>query len=653
MQYLKDGRELESQRFWEGIDGITMNILDLLLPMINFLGIESPLTAWPSMTEVHQNLHDIVAEAAKLSIGLRLSRSTCWIDYPLTGDLATPNHQQRNPSIFLESKNRALELDEQAFSETPQVKGWESRRRDAAEAVRQRWPAHEVEARIRQWESENPKPLNWAHRSAKVQIVLWPSFTSYFPVGQDTAHGGTSNNGEERHTLIPAQVVYYSGKSTDVGESAEDFTLLQHTQKHGGLVRNRLFGHLGHFGSARLYASRLLAFVFVVLLLSVLLQYSPLSQHLISPTDHQGDEITRVGTSTDATMTASAPDTKTLEPSDTTWSSSSTSTSKQGMMGYFFGGKTISVIPTVLVTTTATPDTEIPEHADTTWSSLSTSTSKRGVLRPVLDGILGGKDTSDVGRVGSTPSTTPVTVGAQPEAKAISSEQELKTAKVEAKPPPKSGTSPIITESDWRSTGGNGDQGSVEHPAPATQLESNNSPSPVGIGELIGSIFRGRHSVLSRSSATPLPVEYMTPVVEKKTVIELEQPASSQSTLTSKADVLHAAEEISGNLKSETEGSGVLGWIPFFGGGKDAKPGSSATVDDRGVESSSPSPQHATTTSDWNIEYATVKTHIIKWTNTRVQTYTKENGNLVTVTEEEVRSEEALTPLAKWQTQGL
>lgn len=676
--------------------------------MINFLGAMSPLTPWPTLTEVHQNLHKIVAEAAKLTNGLRVCRSVCWIDFPLTGDLWALNHEQTSDVIYKESLRRTSELDARAFSGGQEMVDWATRRAAEAEAARQSWPGQSEEAWARRWESMNPKPFDRSRRAAKVQIVLWPSFTSNFPVMQNTATGGGINVGEERHTIIKAQVVYYSGKSSDQGDQAEDFTLLQHIQRHRGLAND---GRLGWF-SQPLF--RVLTGLFITLLLVWILSASHLQQQFGSQPDVEVIEV--------------------IEEHE-------------------FAGRPIFSV----TSTMAAAGIEIEEHSDTTPSSASTSTTKPAFRLPF---IFGGKGSSDVKPAASTTSTETLPVQMEPEAISMPSGQvpetvrEAKFASTSASKSAsksasqsaskasskytslKSTTKVTVTESEWTQIGEDGakrimfaspldssekitkeedrkshksttstkprpvtEEDSVQRPVSITMPESVESPASVSSppsppetkSPTTGSwtwlhkldLRRFWDDTTERNdehlTTSPVTQPALTTIEEKKTIIEPKE-STSKSTMTSKAHEPTVADEATKAPDSKSPSSGPS-HVPEDGhllaeniNAQTIPSDSSTSINneepviqvagpsqvtlsghghpvtaDGDIEFSSSSSSSPTTDSDgWNTDYASIVTHVSKWTNTRVKTYTAENGQVVTVSEEVPQSKESLKSVAPW-----
>lgn len=707
-----------------------MGILDLLLPMINFLGTMSPRTAWPTLAEVHQNLHSIVAEAAKLTNGHRVCRAVCWIDFPLTGDLWAVNHEHTSDVIYKESQRITSTLDAETFSKLPEVKDWEIRRADAAGAATRRWHGQEAEAWIRRWESMNPKPSDPSRRAGKVQIVLWPSCIAHFPVGQNTASGGGYNNGEERHTLTKAQVVYYSGDNTALGDQAEDFTLLQHIEKHGGLITRRGIGRFGQFTHGR-YESRLLSNLLIALLLFLLLTYSPLLHRASPPADVEvtKEHVVKSTTSLPIT-TARGAGVETSEHPSITESFSSISTMAWGFWAPWFGGKESSNVKPIDsgTATTATPaETETlvvwmapPEHVPSTHTVKNIPSSK------------------------ATPGVSPqTTADASPKSPSPKS-TTAKTTKSEETNVSEDDAKPILSSSLLRGTDENVDEGDtqsqqstrstkpkvvskepgIEHPVAVTRPDSIQSPalvsSPpsrpdvaaaaVGFWEWLGVGGNRRSSSdgLTESDdahtvAPPGTLPALTAVEERKTVLIAEGASSTDSIVLSKADELPVTLAVSvtstsdemtmeekmtstpdstsvssistsfskevhllvdklgashratseptafdSSSSSSSSTSSIEAVIQAVGPNQVTVTGPPASAAE-GLATEPASAPPATTNDDvWVFEYASIVTHVRRWTSTRTRTYTNDQGQVVTVSEEIPRSTESYSSVAPW-----
>lgn len=214
--------------FWEEVDRVTMGILELLLPMINFVGeLEVGVGALP-LTEIHQRLHSIVAEAGWLANGMNLTRSCFWIDFPQPGQLWDVRQEHVTDVTWTASKAFADYNDDEDSKVA--LKRWRQARQPVYNAlVDDSKPPLGVWSK-RTYELDNPRPRQ-VRRTAKVQISMWPFFQRSYPHEQDLV-SGDFNSGESVTVLQKAQVVYYAGDDTDAGEQREDYTLKQYLEDY-------------------------------------------------------------------------------------------------------------------------------------------------------------------------------------------------------------------------------------------------------------------------------------------------------------------------------------------------------------------------------------------------------------------------------------
>ncbi|PSR82052.1 hypothetical protein BD289DRAFT_484109 [Coniella lustricola] len=226
---------LHTDKFWEQVDLVTADILNLLLPLINMMGSLTPDAPWPPITQVHQMLHNCVAEAAYLANGDTFTRSCSWISFPQPGQRSDQYQEHLDDKLWKLSKKAATAHDAANQESSPEMAEW-YRVRD------QRWQEAALEdVSLEDWSATHyeplyPKPVSNFHRSARVQIVLFPFIQRYFPLGLNVTNGGLSNNGNEITLVQKAQVVYYAGQDADEWET---YTLEQHLDAWKRLVRRR------------------------------------------------------------------------------------------------------------------------------------------------------------------------------------------------------------------------------------------------------------------------------------------------------------------------------------------------------------------------------------------------------------------------------
>lgn len=185
--------------------------------------VESERALWPELTEVHQKLHNIVAEAAWLANGISFSRSCFWVEFSQPGQLWDIRQDHAIDTNWTESSQAAADL----FESTEAMRTWYDNRNAAFQKSGQ------PDKALEQWTRNvylprNPKPRDPVRRTAKVQISMWPFLERYFPHRQNTANGGDTNSGDFTNTVQKAQVVYYAGEDSDAGEQLEEYTLSQH-----------------------------------------------------------------------------------------------------------------------------------------------------------------------------------------------------------------------------------------------------------------------------------------------------------------------------------------------------------------------------------------------------------------------------------------
>lgn len=662
----------------------------------------SPRTAWPPLTEVHQNLHKIVAEAAKLTNGIRVSRSICLIDYPLPGDLSGDDHEHASAVIYDESKQRAEELDAKTFGKRPEVKDWETRRSDVEVAARRQWKDREAAAFILDWERRNPRPVDHMMRAAKVHVVLWPSFTSYFPIRQNTANGGWYNEGEERRTNIKAQLVYYSGNTSDAGEQAEDVTLLQHIQSHGGLANQRVIGHLGQLFPRGRDQSKLLAWLLLFALFVLwLLFFGPFSQRPWSPENVQVIDKHQTTGTTPLTPTTTLADgaAETSAQPDTLWLSSSTPTTKRGLWPPFFGGKNPSASGPSSSTSTGIPEPvavvgtgpEAVTGATEPSSQASSETTHTAVLKPAPE---------------ASPKSPPVTAGKVTESdwadiiedndKHVVPSGSLENTKTTAKKDGMKSRKPLMLRKPETVT----KEGSVEHPVSATKPESIQDPTSVSspppppeeapfasgywpwldprhlFDSPAGTSSGGRSTMdpatqssirtIKQDPAAVLPTDPTQPppvTVEEITILSPEEATSSKPAASPEefaspeesASSKPAAFSKTGAVTSPEESTKPRGYLKsaFSRVSSQLSRDEEALPANAGPADGSSSPPTIKGDDKWNTESASLVTHLSKWTHTRFKTYTDEEGQVVTVSEAVPKSKESMSSVAPWHRRNL
>lgn len=194
---------------------MTMGILDLLLPMINLLGQDMPNYPWPPLKKVHQQLHDIVAEAAWFTNGMRASKSIFWIQFPLPGELNDISHEHAIDDIWNRSKASSIAHDKEAKARWATKRDAEITKDHPGEAI--------TEARRAAYAAAKPPPH--VRRTAKVQVAMWPFIKRFTPMGERDVGDGAYNTGETITQIMKAQCVYYNGDDADAADLEERRTL--------------------------------------------------------------------------------------------------------------------------------------------------------------------------------------------------------------------------------------------------------------------------------------------------------------------------------------------------------------------------------------------------------------------------------------------
>lgn len=203
--------DLWTDNFWDEVDSVTMGILDLLLPLINLLGQDMPTIRWPTLKQIHQGLHDIVAEAAWFTNGMRATRSVFWIQFPLAGELSDISQDHAISDIWDRSKVQA---------EAHDIAKYDAKREEALAEEHKNGITQEHRAA---YEEKNPRP--YIRRTAKVQVAMWPFFKRFTPMGERDAGDGAYNNGETITQIMKSQCVYYYGDESDTADIDERRTL--------------------------------------------------------------------------------------------------------------------------------------------------------------------------------------------------------------------------------------------------------------------------------------------------------------------------------------------------------------------------------------------------------------------------------------------
>ena len=160
-----NGPDSQPHGFWPAVDQLALQFTALLLPLINISGRNAK--NWPDLCVVHQEVHNVVAEAAFLSNMMRRSSSIFDIKFPLPGEIWSLDQNQVHEKLFESSKEAGENYDK--FQVT-------------------------------------------SNREGRVHIVLWPVVKRFTAIGTTT---GFANKGERISSIIKAQAVYYMGRDDE------------------------------------------------------------------------------------------------------------------------------------------------------------------------------------------------------------------------------------------------------------------------------------------------------------------------------------------------------------------------------------------------------------------------------------------------------
>ena len=105
--------------FWRDVDRLTFQLVNILFPLIRIMDANFQEQSRPkSLCIVYQKLHNIVTEAAFLSIGIRWSPDIFRFVWPIPGQSYDGDHEDSiSDDLYNESKESARRLDEARQSE--------------------------------------------------------------------------------------------------------------------------------------------------------------------------------------------------------------------------------------------------------------------------------------------------------------------------------------------------------------------------------------------------------------------------------------------------------------------------------------------------------------------------------------------------------
>lgn len=192
------------------------------MPLLNVLRKQDTSREWTSVAQVHQELHNIIAQAAYISVCMAWSKSIFRFTFPETGQLWELEFDNYDDLVYQRSKDRAEAYDRAQI---------EKERRAAAQRAAEEAAAGAAAGQGQ----ENPPVVQAVNdylqpplRAARVKIVLWPLVERFAPLSDAAGYGAIG--GDKISRLLPAQVVYYAGREDAAGEMAERYPLLDHVE---------------------------------------------------------------------------------------------------------------------------------------------------------------------------------------------------------------------------------------------------------------------------------------------------------------------------------------------------------------------------------------------------------------------------------------
>jgi hypothetical protein len=228
--------------FWPHVDQLTLQITTLMLPLLGVMDKHFPASQANPLRSFYQDLHNIVASAGYLSIGIRWSASIFRFALPSPGEVWDLDQEHFDDTIYKASEAANIRADVAA------EKKWKAEQRRRLDRQREREARagnptlldygealvasarDQLNAARRRMGSQkdgedsnnNSSNANdvWHRpsRMGKVQIVLWPMLQRFETVGEIDPEVGAAD-GEKVTTVHKSQVVYYCGQ---VDEAAGD-----------------------------------------------------------------------------------------------------------------------------------------------------------------------------------------------------------------------------------------------------------------------------------------------------------------------------------------------------------------------------------------------------------------------------------------------
>ena len=222
--------------FWPAVDELTMQLMTMLLPLLDLVDKHFPKNCEHSARQVHQDLHDIVAEAGFFSIAIRWSKTIFRFTAPAPGEYWELDQRDAEPGVFAASKAAA-------------EKEWEQTR-DRRTCIPDAVPAaaHGSEPNGGTSTTGGQQQAGYSRPMlvAKVQIVQWPQLERWAPYGslerfrsskkskkdeKSEKSDDDDDDDDEVETItriMDSHVAYYTGVANDAAEAAEAIPSLEH-----------------------------------------------------------------------------------------------------------------------------------------------------------------------------------------------------------------------------------------------------------------------------------------------------------------------------------------------------------------------------------------------------------------------------------------
>ena len=222
--------------FWPCVDERALQLTALLLPLIRMM--DKYFGATKSLRDVYQELHNIVAEAGYLSIGVRRSGHIFHFSSSFLGEMWNLNQEPVDNAIY----NASVEANKTADAIAEAERTAEESRKQQEEEARSNYPAlrnrgkaiitsalDHVQAARRRLTGERVNP--WAvtpagKRLDKIQMVVWPSLHRFATVGGINPETGDAD-GQSATAILQSQVIYCHGRHGEWGQGSEYWPSLE------------------------------------------------------------------------------------------------------------------------------------------------------------------------------------------------------------------------------------------------------------------------------------------------------------------------------------------------------------------------------------------------------------------------------------------